>query len=142
MQNWKTSTVLLLLAGLANTAPSAYPSKALISQPNVELERSQTLLMSLKSAPRSAGYFILHSVRTSDEMSRDLDKALKQIQAVDSTYAKSRNRPDDRYLATTCLKLTAAKQTADQLHDQLEDTWEELKDSIKQTLVADPNFKL
>jgi|SRR5271155_2654456 len=142
MQNWKKVSIVSTLAALANTAPCFQYSKSLASQPKVELERSQTMLMNLKSAPRSAGFFILHSVRTSDEMSRDLDKALKQIQAVDASYAKSRNRPDDRYLAATCLKLTAAKQTAIQLHDQLEDTWDELKDSIKQTLVADPNLKL
>jgi hypothetical protein len=139
----KTNKYLLLfsLAVMTTMAPSAYSEKTVITQPNVEQERSQALMMNLKTGPRSAGFFILHSIRETDEMSRDLDKALKQIEAVDATYAKARTRPDDRYLSTTCLRLTAAKQTADQLHSQLEDTWDELKSSIKQTLVADPNFK-
>jgi hypothetical protein len=141
MQKTKKLLVFFSVATMTTLAPSARSEKAAVSQPNVELERSQTLLMNLKTAPRSAGFFILHSFRETDEMSRELDKALKQIEAVDATYAKARNRPDDRYLATTCLKLTAAKQTADQLHSQLEDVWDELKNSIKQTLVADPNFK-
>jgi hypothetical protein len=133
--------VLLTLAALTTLAPSAQSQKVVAGQPNVEQERSQALLMNLKSGPRSAGFFILHSIRESDEMSRDLDKALKQIEAVDATYAKARTRPDDRYLSSTCLRLTAARQTADQLKSQLEDTWDELKGSIKQTLVSDPNFK-
>jgi hypothetical protein len=141
MQKTRKLLILFAIATMATLSPSARCEKAALGGRSVEMERSQTLLMNLQTQPRSAGYFILHSIRGSDEMLRDLDKALKQIEAVDATYAKSRNRPDDRYLGTVCLRLTVAKQTADQLHSQLEDTWGELKDSIKQTLVTDPNFK-
>ena len=142
----KTKVVgaLLLVYGLISATPSALSDKPPVlslSNPKDGLDRNQTMLMNLKTGPRSAGYFILHSVRGADEMTGDIDKALRQIEAVDAAYAKSRNHPDDRYLATTCLKLTSAKQTADQLHLQLEDAWDELKSSIKSTIVSDPNFK-
>jgi hypothetical protein len=141
MQKAKKFLLFYSLAAMTTLAPSAHSEKVVVGRPNVDQERSQALMMNLKTGPRSAGFFILHSARGSDEMSRDLDKALNQIQAVDATYAKARNRPDDRYLSTTCLKLTAARQTAEQLHAQLSDVWDSLKSSITETLASDPNFK-
>jgi hypothetical protein len=141
MQKTTKLLALLAFATMATLAPSAHCEKAVPGGPNADVERGQTLLMNLQTQPRSAGYFILHSIRGSDDIFRDLEKALKQIEAVDATYAKSRNHPDDRYLNTVRLRLTAAKQTAGELHSELEDCWGELKDSIKQTLVTDPNFK-
>jgi hypothetical protein len=141
MQKAKKFLVFYSLVAMTTLAPCAYSEKAVGGRTNVDQERSQALVMNLKTGPRSAGFFILHSARGADEMSHDLDKALSQIEAVDATYAKSRNRPDDRYLATTCLKLTAARQTAEQLHAQLSDTWDSLKSSITETLASDPNYK-
>lgn len=74
-------------------------------------------------------------------MSRDLDRALNQVVEVDKTYAKSRHKPDSRYLENVCLKLTVARQTANQLKDQLSDAFAELKESIEQTIITDSNFK-
>ena len=73
-------------------------------------------------------------------MTRDLDKALDQVVEVDKTYAKSRHKPDNRYLENACLKITVARQTAEQLKFQLGDAYSELKDSIEQTMVTDANF--
>jgi hypothetical protein len=133
---------LLLFVAITTATPCAHSDWLALGKPNGELERSQALLFSLQKAPMSAGFYILHSLRTAEETGKDLDKALKQIEAADATYAKARNRPNQRYLSTTSLKLTLARQTAAQLRDQLEDSWDELKNSIKQTLVTDPNFKL
>jgi hypothetical protein len=142
LRNRKTIGIVLTLAAIATTTPSAFSEKSppgLASKDDVE--RGQTMLLSLKSAPRSSGFFILESIRKSNEISADIDRAMRQIEAVDATYAKSRQQPDTRYLSKVKLRLTATKQTADQLHLQLEDSWGELKDSIKTTLVTDPNFK-
>lgn len=106
-----------------------------------KFDRNQSMLINLKSAPMSAGYYIIHSYSASKTMSRDLDRALNQVVEVDKTYAKSRHKPDSRYLENVCLKLTVARQTADQLKDQLSDAFAELKESIEQTIITDSNFK-
>ena len=89
----------------------------------------------------SAGYYIIHSYSESKEMSHNLERALNQVIEVDKIYAKSRHRPDDRYLETVCLKITVARQTADQLQEQLKDAFAELKSSIQDTLITDTNLK-
>lgn len=74
-------------------------------------------------------------------MARDLEKALNQVEEVDKTYAKSRNQPDSRYLENACLKITLARQTAEQLQDQLREAYAELKSSIEETVITDSHFK-
>ncbi len=105
-----------------------------------KLNRNQIMLLNLKTAPLSAGYYIVHSHQSSKEIVQYLDNALNQIVAVDKTYAKYRKRPDDRFLQTACLKITLAKQTAQELEQQLQDAFAELKVSIDDTIITDENF--
>lgn len=105
-----------------------------------KLNRSQVMLLNLKSAPMSAGYYIITSYRTSKTIFQDLEKALNQVTEVDKAYAKYRHRPDDRFLQSTCLKMTLAKQTAQELQEQLEDSFAELKSNIEETLISDEHF--
>jgi hypothetical protein len=125
----------LLLASI--WSPNAHGDKLAVLGEHDKFDRNQTMLINLQTAPMSAGYYILHSYGNAKQMSHDLDRAVNQIEAVDQSYAKSRHRPDDRYLQSVCLKITAAKQTAAQLEDQLSDAFAQLKSSIKETLVTD-----
>jgi hypothetical protein len=136
----KIILMFLLLFSATMSSPYAHCDKLSGFAEHEKFDRNQTMLINLQTAPESAGYYILHSYGNTKQMSHDLDRALNQISAVDQSYAKSRNRPDDRYLQAVSLKITAAKQTAAQLEDQLSDAFAQLKSSIKETLVTDSNF--
>ena len=105
-----------------------------------KLNRSQIMLLNLKTAPLSAGYYIVTSYRTSKSISQDLEKAFNQVTEVDKAYAKYRHRPDDRFMQSACLKITLARQTAQELQDQLQDSFAELKSNIEETLISDERF--
>lgn len=105
-----------------------------------KLNRNQVMLLNLKSAPMSAGYFLINSYHTSKSMSQDLERSLNQIEAVDKAYAKYRHRPDDRFMQRACLKITLARQTAQDLEQQVKDAFAELKSSIEEALITDENF--
>jgi NADH:ubiquinone oxidoreductase subunit E len=134
--------VLILLATLTILPGPNSPGIMCSSEAHESFDRNQSMLINLKSAPMSAGFYLLHSYGTTKAISHDLDKALNQVVEVDKTYAKSRHKPDARYLENVCLKMTVARQTADQLQEQLRDAYAELKSSIEETVVTDTNFKL
>jgi hypothetical protein len=106
-----------------------------------KFDRSQSMLVNLKTAPMSAGYYLIHSYGNTKVMNRDLERALNQIVEVDKAYAKSRHKPDSRYLENVCLRVTVARQTAEQLEQQLRDAYSELKSAIEEAIVTDSNFK-
>ena len=128
-------TIAMLLPGICTNGTQGS------LEAHEKFDRNQSMLINLKSAPMSAGYFIIHSYSASKVMKHDLDKALNQVIEVDKTYAKSRHQPDSRYLENACLKITVARQTAEQLQMQLSDAYSELKESIEQTMITDANFK-
>jgi len=155
MLSRQTKVFIFLVALLVLTLSSdAHSSKMLGSQDPADrsvrsnnfdrsdkFDRSQNMLINLKSAPMSAGYYIIHSYSASKIMSRDLERALNQLIEVDKAYAKSRHKPDNRYLENVCLKVTLARQTADHLQDELKDAFSELKSSIEETIITDANYK-
>jgi hypothetical protein len=141
LKSKKITVLFVLLFSVTICVPYANCDKLTGSGDHEKFDRNQTMLINLQTEPMSAGYFILHSYGNAKQMTHDLDRALNQITAVDQSYAKSRQRPDDRYLQNVCLKITLAKQTAAQLEDQLSDAFTQLKSSIKETLVTDSNFK-
>jgi hypothetical protein len=105
-----------------------------------KMNRNQIMLLNLKTAPMSAGYFIVTAHRTSKSIAQDMERALSQVTAVDQAYAKYRRRPDDRFMQATCLKITLARQTAQDLEQQLADAFAELKSNIEETLISDERF--
>jgi hypothetical protein len=140
----KKSNIVFLMAVLTilTVTPCARSKKPGDSfDTHQKFDRSQSLLVNLKSAPMSAGYYIIHSYGETKAMNRALDRALNQVVEADKAYAKSRRKPDTRYLENVCLKITVAKQTASELELQLKDAFTELKSSIEDTLVTDSNFK-
>ena len=105
-----------------------------------KMNRSQVMLLNLKTAPMSAGYYLVTSYGTSKTITKNLESALNQVEAVDKAYAKYRRRPDDRFMQSTCLKITLARQTAQDLELQLGDAFAELKSNIEETLISDEHF--
>jgi hypothetical protein len=117
------------------------PDKAQV-EAEEKLNRSQTMLLNLKTAPESSGYYIVQAHRISKEIIVSLEKALSQLAAVDQSYAKYRKRPDDRFLQVASLKTTLAKQTAQDLQMQLEDAYAQLKTSVEEALITEEQFPL
>lgn len=98
--------------------------------------REEIMLMNLNKGAGSAGYYMLTALRQLKEINKELDKAERQVGEVDKAYAKSRGKPDDRYLATSQSRLAQARQTAAKLEEQVRDAYYDLKSSIQQTLVT------
>ena len=80
--------------------------------------------------------YLLEAMRLSKEMDKDLRKALYQVREVDKSYAKSRGKPDSRFLEPAAIKIAQCQDRSDQLAKELKDSFLELKDSINQTLVS------
>jgi hypothetical protein len=133
------SKVVALCLALCSTF--AYiPNKTQHASAEEKLNRSQTMLLNLKTAPESSGYYLVQSYRTSKEITNGLEKALSQLAAVDQNYAKYRGRPDDRFLQAVSLKVTLARQTSQELQGQLLDAYAELKSSVQDALISEENF--
>lgn len=100
-------------------------------------DREQTMLMNLQKSPGSSGFSIMMSLSKTKEMVRDIDKALAQLEAVDKSFAKSRGKPDSRFLEPAQLKIVQARNTAQQLEEELRSAYLELKKSVQDTLAFD-----
>lgn len=100
-------------------------------------DREQTMLMNLQKAPNSSGFFLMMSLSTTKKMIRDIDKSLSQLETVDKAFAKSRGRPDSRYLEPTQLKIVQARSTAEQLENELRSAYLELKKGVQDTIAFD-----
>jgi len=100
-------------------------------------DRAQTLIVNLNKKPESAGFFLLEGMRFAETMDHDILKALRQVQAVEKTYAGLRGRPDSRYFEVTEIKIEKAIASNDALRADLRDAYSQLKAQIKDTLVMD-----
>lgn len=127
--------ILILLSVLAafswSTAVQAgqKPVKA------ANFSREEFMIINLNRGTDSAGFHISNSLKGTRSMVRDLDKGLRQMEQVDKAYAKSKGRPDDRFLQNSSERLKKALETAQKLEIELEEAREELKSSIQQSLI-------
>jgi hypothetical protein len=103
--------------------------------PSTLMKREETMVLNLQTGSKSAKYFVLHSLKTTRDMQRDLFKAMRQVETVDSNYAKARKRPDDRTLAGTVTRLKKAQEAAEQLEKELDLVNQQLKSDIQSTLI-------
>jgi len=100
-------------------------------------DREQFMVMNLNRGHGSSGYYLVTALRITKDVGSDLEKAARQLEQVDKSYARSRGKPDDRYLSTTSDKINAARKTAAELETKLRDAYQDLKASIQQTLVLE-----
>ena len=63
---------------------------------------------------------------------------MSQMRQVEATYAKSKGKPDDKYLQTAELKLTQARQRSEELSENISDGFRDMKRSVKETLLRNP----
>ncbi len=135
--------ILLRLAPLlaALMAALTLPPATLAGKPpepggTGSFKRSQILLIRLKSGERSTGQYLKQSQQEAKEMVKQLGKALKQLEQAERAYAKSKGRPDDRFLLGPAVRIEQAMQTARKLREELQGASGELSQSITQTLAA------
>lgn len=95
------------------------------------------MLLNLNRGPNSTGFYLVESLRQVKSVSSDLERALRQLEQADIAYAKSRGRPDDRFLASPASQIKQAKQAAAELEAKLRDAYQDLKATIAQTLAFD-----
>lgn len=100
-------------------------------------DRAQTLIVNLNKKQGSSGYYMLEGLRYVDTMDHDILKALRQVQAVEKTYAGLRGHADNRYFELTEIKIEKAIASNIALRDDLRDAYSQLKAQIKDTLVMD-----
>lgn len=98
-------------------------------------DRAEKMVLNLRVGKGSAGFYILESARLSRGVEADIRKALFQLREVDKSYAKSRGRPDDRFLERASVKLQQCQDKAKSLTEELEDSNMILKETIRDTLL-------
>lgn len=98
-------------------------------------DRAEKMVLNLRVGKGSAGFYILESARLSRDVETDIRKALYQLREVDKSYAKSRGRPDDRFLERATIKMQACQDKAKALTAELEDASQILRETIQDTLL-------
>ncbi|HEY9785463.1 MAG TPA: hypothetical protein V6D17_08685 [Candidatus Obscuribacterales bacterium] len=127
-------SLMLVPTSDAKKQPSNDPFEAFTSE---KFDREQTMVLNLKKGVGSSGYYLLHSLNQTRQMMEDIDKAIKQAEAVDRTFAKSRGKPDSRFLERAQLKMIRARETAQQLETHLQEAFYDLKKDIEDTIAFD-----
>lgn len=102
---------------------------------NKQFSREDYMVLNLNKGDDSTGAHISESLREVRIMVKELDKGLRQLQQVDREFAKSKGRPDDKFLSAASDRLQQALKSAQQLEKDLEASREELKDSIHEALI-------
>jgi len=98
-------------------------------------DRAEKMVLNLRVGKGSAGFYILESARLSRDVETDIRKALFQLREVDKSYAKSRGRPDDRFLERATIKMQTCQDKAKALTVELEDASQVLRETIRDTLI-------
>ena len=116
---------------------SVWITKPSLAQKGIgqKFDRSEMILLNLTQGKNSAGQFLVEAINSNKTMIHKLELASSRVQAADSSYAKAKRRPDDRFLTSSQEKIKEALKTAKQLESQLLDANKDLKFSVKSSLV-------
>lgn len=134
----RPSALLLGLAFAPLCQAAALSAPAKMPPSGKEFSREEYMVLNLNRGKDSAGTHISDALRQARDMVKDLDRSLRQVQQVEREYAKSKGRPDDKFLAATTDRLEQALKSAQQLASELELSREELKDNIHHALIMAP----
>lgn len=97
--------------------------------------REETMLLNLSHGKGSAGFFLLEAERLQKDITHNLERAMSQIEQVEKAYARSKGKPDDKYLASTELKLVNARQRSEELSEHISNTFRDMKRTVKDALL-------
>lgn len=102
-----------------------------------EFDRAQFMIMNLNRGKDSTGYYLQESVRQGHSLEQALSRAQHQLEQVEKAYAKSRGRPDDKYLTVPAARIAACRTAAANLVKELQTAHQELAASIHEVLLMD-----
>lgn len=124
----------LLGTSLGSTNSTARAQDTFLGQ---KFTREETLLLNLSHGKGSAGFYLLEAERLQKDITRNLERAMSQIEQVDRAYAGSKGHPDTKYLGSTQLKLVNARQRSEELSESISTTFRDMKRTVKDTLLRD-----
>ena len=113
------STLLLSAAILSVPAIPGQARHKAKTETSPQFDRNQIMLINLDRGQSSTSAYLKDSLDATRGTMKELDKGLHQLEQVDKSYAKSRGRPDDNYLAGPEDEIKAARKSAEQLEAQL-----------------------
>ncbi len=129
------NVILLLMAIITIAKVNALPEKEILPPTGKQFSREEFMVLNLNRGNDSTGAHISESLKQVRLVVKDLEKSLRQLQQVDREYAKSKGRPDDKFLGNASDRLQQALKLSQQLSTELETSKEELKDSIHSALI-------
>lgn len=130
-------TATFALALIPALVPGS-PALALKDQTTLtaRFDRAELIVLNLNRGPKSTGAYLTQTIKQTNVMVKELDKALRQVEAADREYAGTRGKKDDRFLNGSTERLRQALKSAQDLQSQLESAREELKTDIQQALIT------
>lgn len=132
---YKTSLRTKLLIGLVPLlAGFIAPNTPVTGAPD-QMNRAEKMLMNLRVGQGSATFYLLEAVRQNKEVERNVRKALFQIKEVDKAYAKSKGKPDNKYLEAVTVKLNSCQEKSADTTRLIEDSVSDLKEQINDALL-------
>lgn len=133
--SYKLSLRTKLLIGLVPLlAGFIAPNTPVRSAPE-QMSRAEKMLINLRVGQGSATFYLLEAVRQNKEVERNLRKAIFQIKEVDKAYAKSKGKPDDKYLEAITVKLNSCQERSAEVTRTIEDSVSDLKEQINDALL-------
>lgn len=127
----RTKVLVGLLPLLAGFFAPLHPAQG---EPD-KMNRAEKMLMNLRVGQGSATFYLLEAVRQSKEVEKNLRKALFQIKEVDKAYAKSKGKPDSKYLEAVTVKLNSCQEKSADVSRTIEDSVGDLKEQINDALL-------
>lgn len=137
LNNFLCISSLLLISFVTSWQPSFAANPKAPPPSGRQFSREEFMVLNLNRGKDSAGAHISDSLRDARNTVKVLDRSLRQLQQVDREYAKSKGKPDDKFLRAASERLEQALKSAEQLVQDLETSRDELKDNIHQALIME-----
>ena len=136
MKKFLCIAAAIVFPGFAPAHTQAFPEKPTLL--DRQFTRQEYMVLNLDRGADSTGTHVRESLKEIKVMVKELDKGLRQLRQADIEFAKSKGRPDDRFLSPAAERLQQALKSAQQLELDLTSSRDELKDSIHQALIMAP----
>lgn len=100
-----------------------------------QFDREQLMLINLNHGRGSTVFYLLEAMRKVKDLNYDVERALKQAEEVDKTFARSRGRPDDKFLELATARMANARKRGAEMEEEIHQAHKQLKEEIKQALL-------
>lgn len=101
-----------------------------------QFDREQLMLINLNHGRGSTVFYLLEAMKKIKDLNYDIERALKQAEEVDKTFARSRGRPDDKFLDLATARMANARKRGAEMEDEIYQAHKQLKEDIKRALLV------